>query len=363
MGEVKPFKANLDWALKFDVMQKIIEGAYTFGDRVAKRFSLKSSENNNNHEHQIEIHCLESNEAIAVREKIKKIINEAEYKSWFKSAHIVIQREGEAQLFVSSSFVKDIIRTRYSFVTENLFDEIVVGCPSYNSCNTNKEAQDITTHEIEQSVIDAVPKEQEKQVMDCLNDEEQAHSASSVEAKSLMFKSPSENDCRGLFLEEPNIHVETDDFSTIADEVCSLVDFSREDLLNVSSSKEDIDYFSFDKCVRVNEIQSPEVKKPPEIKIIYISDELGKKNHISEVNSLKSTNNLDDFFIDQPKYYQGIFNSIGKLIYRTSLIKGNERQNSVYSDFFDEHVIPPPKIFMVCLQKNRPKPVPFCLLL
>ena len=36
MGEIKSFRATLDWALKFDIIQKILEGNYGIGDRARK---------------------------------------------------------------------------------------------------------------------------------------------------------------------------------------------------------------------------------------------------------------------------------------------------------------------------------------
>ncbi len=49
MGEInKSFKATIDWVLKFDIIQRIIEGNYGIGDRIVSKpvvVDLKQIEN------------------------------------------------------------------------------------------------------------------------------------------------------------------------------------------------------------------------------------------------------------------------------------------------------------------------------
>ena len=142
MGEVTPFKASLDWVLKFNVMQKIIEGAYTFGDRVVTYPKSKEEERAAPLSSNALSTINESAESLIVREQIKSRITEGEYISWFKAATIKVD-QGKTYLYVSTTFMKEIIRTRYSVLVESLFDALLVGeedqiCVSEDHVNLNQ---------------------------------------------------------------------------------------------------------------------------------------------------------------------------------------------------------------------------------
>jgi hypothetical protein len=114
MGKVKEtFRASLDWVLRFDIIQRIIEG--DFGIKL-KNFI----QNDHAIEESFEAISREidsTDDTIEVKALRKKILHKFErvlYQSWFKDLHITIEEHGsEVKLQVGGAFIKDYIETHY----------------------------------------------------------------------------------------------------------------------------------------------------------------------------------------------------------------------------------------------------------
>ncbi|MBY0280716.1 MAG: hypothetical protein K2W94_00980 [Alphaproteobacteria bacterium] len=106
MGEIKAsFKASLDWVLKFDILQRILEGDYGVGDRVVYGRTIQ----NDSKKIETEIQNAPENQLIKqFRLGLLNRIGLASYSSWFKDTKIRIENK---QLIVIpvSSFAKDYI--------------------------------------------------------------------------------------------------------------------------------------------------------------------------------------------------------------------------------------------------------------
>jgi hypothetical protein len=150
MGEVNPFKAHLDWAIRFDVIQKILEGAYTFGDRfVSYTSTLKptnisadgdesfTTERNPEKKTGERAGEEEPDWIHAIRCKINAQIGNAHYRSWFLNTRIGFessQKKDEQSsqkpvLYVGSMFVRDRIQTQYRDIVDAYFSYVCVGEP------------------------------------------------------------------------------------------------------------------------------------------------------------------------------------------------------------------------------------------
>jgi hypothetical protein len=144
MGEVTNFKAYLDWSIRFEIIQRILEGGYSFGDRVvnytprvnqlnftSESIAPPSSLHDNTHP-QLEKEQ-ESQEAVHIRNQIKRNLDTAIYKSWFEDTSIVCEQsddlEKKATIYVSSRFIADRLRTHYADIIERYFNAIQVGEP------------------------------------------------------------------------------------------------------------------------------------------------------------------------------------------------------------------------------------------
>ena len=104
MGEVKGFRATLDWGLKFDNIQKILEGNYGIGDRAAK---VKLPCQTNLHE---EISTSdEAQEIKDFRELCLQTVGTAKYISYFKNLFVEFRGEGEIALISPHQFGADVL--------------------------------------------------------------------------------------------------------------------------------------------------------------------------------------------------------------------------------------------------------------
>ena len=114
MGEIKAsFKASLDWVLKFDILQRILEGDYGVGDRTVY---LKEDKVNCQ---QVETEIQKSSESQDIKQFRLALLNrlgQAAYASWFKETQISLEND---LLIVSSisSFAKD-------YITRVFFDDM-----------------------------------------------------------------------------------------------------------------------------------------------------------------------------------------------------------------------------------------------
>lgn len=118
MGRVKSsFRARLDWVLKFDIIQRILEG--DFGVKIEEHFPLYDPKE-----------CIEENTQDEspliqnIRQNIQKKVGLASYKSWFM--HVKIHQKGEETLLIcKNDFCADYITSHFSTVLHKM--GLVVG--------------------------------------------------------------------------------------------------------------------------------------------------------------------------------------------------------------------------------------------
>jgi hypothetical protein len=104
MGEVKDFRATLDWGLKFDNIQKILEGNYGIGDRASK-VTLQSR--TNLHE---EISTSDETQDIKnFRSLCLQTVGTAKYISYFKNLNVEFREGGEIALISPHQFAADAL--------------------------------------------------------------------------------------------------------------------------------------------------------------------------------------------------------------------------------------------------------------
>ena len=111
MGEIKSsFRATLDWALKFDIIQKILEGSYGIGDRKPKAILPSQAD--------LQAEILASGEAQKIKDfrtLCLQTAGTATYISHFKNLAIEFKDDGEIILSSSHKFGADLLeRTCYS---------------------------------------------------------------------------------------------------------------------------------------------------------------------------------------------------------------------------------------------------------
>ncbi len=160
MGDVNGFKAYLDWSIRFETIQRILEGGYSFGDR-ASNYKQKLSENcvvvgDETFETTAKTFIptkVESPKALAIRENIKKKISPAEYASWFLETEISVgeNEDGhdEAVICVATRFKGDRIQTTYRDIFEQYFNAYFVGTAEHyltlKNIHTTRSNTDMTS--------------------------------------------------------------------------------------------------------------------------------------------------------------------------------------------------------------------------
>lgn len=107
MGKIKStFKATLDWALKFETIQRILEGAY----------GVKPVEIASNQEEGSLIHDIQDSEEEGVvkliRSELLDNFGAATYRSWFKDLKILHQ-DSVISVVTDTAFRRDCIRNRF----------------------------------------------------------------------------------------------------------------------------------------------------------------------------------------------------------------------------------------------------------
>ena len=106
MGEIKAsFRASLDWVLKFDIIQRILEGDFGIGDRVV----YVRDDQNTTQQLQVDIQNFSEPEPIQhIRQELLKRVGQGAYASWFRETSITLEGEKVA-IKAKSSFAKDSI--------------------------------------------------------------------------------------------------------------------------------------------------------------------------------------------------------------------------------------------------------------
>ena len=114
MGRAKStFKASLDWVLKFDIIQRILEG--DFGVKKEENWpaqSLPDNSNNNTEQEYIQTQH-EPDEIKKLRVKLLQRIGSGGYRSWFKHTSFVKHESGFA-VIKTGSFWKNYVITHYN---------------------------------------------------------------------------------------------------------------------------------------------------------------------------------------------------------------------------------------------------------
>ena len=124
MGRVKStFKASLDWVLKFDIIQRILEG--DFGVKKEENWPSKilceKSQNNTEQEYIQTQH--EPDEIKKLRMKLLQKIGEGAYKSWFKNV-LLVEENFKIHLKCPNQFWRDYINANF-YKTINLLSIVV----------------------------------------------------------------------------------------------------------------------------------------------------------------------------------------------------------------------------------------------
>jgi len=124
MGEIKSsFRASLDWVLKFDIIQRILEGDFGIGDRVVY------VRDNQNTSQQLQVEITDSGEPKPIqhiRQYLLKQVGQGAYASWFKDTSITLE-EGGVIIKTSSSFAKDSINRLFLSDIEKVCQQIGQG--------------------------------------------------------------------------------------------------------------------------------------------------------------------------------------------------------------------------------------------
>ena len=118
MGEIKAsFKASLDWVLKFDILQRILEGDYGVGDRTV--YHKEDRQVSCQHiETEIE-NSPENQEIKQFRLAILNKVGLAIYSAWFKEIGIHFN-EDKITFKAKTRFIKDWIDTHFRTIIDEL---------------------------------------------------------------------------------------------------------------------------------------------------------------------------------------------------------------------------------------------------
>jgi hypothetical protein len=114
MGKAKAtFRASLDWVLRFDIIQRIIEGE--FGIKIRDTDDDNYLEEKTMESLRQEINSSEETaEVKELRQKILHKFGENLYKPWFKDLTIVMEEQGRVvELRSRSRFISDYIQVHY----------------------------------------------------------------------------------------------------------------------------------------------------------------------------------------------------------------------------------------------------------
>ena len=118
MGEIKAsFKASLDWVLKFDILQRILEGDYGVGDRTVY---LKEDKVSCQQQMTAEIETSpESQDIKQFRLALLNKLGRDVYTAWFKETSVHFSQK-KITFKAQSRFVKDWIDTHFRTIIEEL---------------------------------------------------------------------------------------------------------------------------------------------------------------------------------------------------------------------------------------------------
>ena len=124
MGEIKDsFRASLDWVLKFDILQRILEGDFGIGDRTV----YVREEKNTSQQLQVEIQNSFDPEPIQhIRQELLKQVGQGPYASWFKETSITLEGK-KVVIQTKSAFAKDSINRLFLDAIEKSCQTLVQG--------------------------------------------------------------------------------------------------------------------------------------------------------------------------------------------------------------------------------------------
>jgi hypothetical protein len=226
MGDVKDFKANLDWSIRFDTIQRILEGGYSFGDRVVNYTPrINVSEENtgfdstaaclHNEKHTNGETKQESQEALIIRHRVRQSVGDAIYQSWFENTDIILEEnednDNKATIYVSSRFIADRLRTHYADIIERYFNAIQVGEPPKTESVTYSE---ITSTESVTPFVELLVTENNVEIVSECTPELSNQVTLDINAQQ---KNPV-NTYKGEFLQAERVQHEPEVVSAITDE-------------------------------------------------------------------------------------------------------------------------------------------------
>lgn len=111
MGEIKSsFRASLDWVLKFDILQRILEGDYGVGDRIV--YTKEETSN----QLDLQDNIKSTNEDKTIKQLRLDLLNQlgsAVYSSWFNETQIK-KDGGNITIKARSAYVKDYISLKFT---------------------------------------------------------------------------------------------------------------------------------------------------------------------------------------------------------------------------------------------------------
>ena len=111
-GKTKhPFRASIDWLLRFDIIQRIIEGDFGVVVKEAIRRSQSTSDNGEK-AHQ-NMKKIGDPIVYSFHEKILRLLGADAYQSWFKDLTIQITEEGQGVIMSPSVFWKNYVLTHF----------------------------------------------------------------------------------------------------------------------------------------------------------------------------------------------------------------------------------------------------------
>jgi hypothetical protein len=119
MGEKNSFKAKLDWALKFQNIEKVFDGQYWIGDRTPKTILASQADL------QEEILASEETQEIKdFRTLCLNTIGNAKYISYFKNLSIEFREEGVLALIAPSAFSADLLERNCNSYFRLIFSQL-----------------------------------------------------------------------------------------------------------------------------------------------------------------------------------------------------------------------------------------------
>ena len=119
MGEKTSWKADLDWALMFKNIEKVLDGQYGIGDRTPKAILASQAD--------LQEEILASKESQEIKDfriLCLKTVGNGKYVCWFKNLTIEFREEGEIALISAHRFGADYLGQHYYSYLQIILQEL-----------------------------------------------------------------------------------------------------------------------------------------------------------------------------------------------------------------------------------------------